>query len=215
MAHPNDVRSGNLITLDTPSLTVLGSEPVHGEIFRDLLKAAWIDTQRVPRPQIHLMNDIDLPGVQVHMKNADYVLLAETSITESQHGHSYEYKDFEVTLPFEIYTLAGRQRLYDLWAAMKRIFYTYQHAIRPYQQLHVDGFQEIVRDKQGIWVATATMRAESKAVPIISGITTGFETPAQPQAGAHAAEFQPQEASDLERPEEPDLPDYNPNTDTF
>jgi len=210
-----DVRSDNLITLNTPSLTVLGSEPVPGEIFRDLLKAAWIPTQRVPEPQIHLMNDLDLPGVQIHMKRADYILLAETSVSETQHGHTYEYKDIEVTLPFEIYTMAGRQRLYDLWAAMKRIFYTYQHAIRPYQQLHVDGFQEIVRDKHGIWVATATMRAESKAVPIITGISTGFETPAQPQAGAHAAEFQPVEATDLEEPEAPDLPDYNPDPDNF
>ncbi|KKL13829.1 hypothetical protein LCGC14_2521850 [marine sediment metagenome] len=205
----SDVRSDNLITLKTPSLTVLGSEPVPGEIFRDLLKAAWIPTQRVPRPEIHLMNDIDLPGVQAHLKKADYIFLAETSIVETQHGHTYEYKDIEVTLPFEIYTLAGRQRLYDLWAVLKRIFYTYQHVIRPYQQLHVGNFQEIVRDKQGFWVATATMRAESKAVPVITGISSGFETPAQPQAGAHAAEFQPQEASTLEEPEEPDLPDYN------
>lgn len=211
---PADVRSGNLITLDTPSLTVLGSEPVPGEIFRDLLNSAWIPTQRVPRPRIHLLNDIDMPGIQVHLRQADYVLLAETSITESQHGHSYEYKDMEATLPFEIYTVAGRQRLYDLWAVLKRIFYTYQHAIRPYQQLHVDGFQEIVRDKHGIWVATATMRAESKAVPVITGIATGFETPAQPQAGAHAPEFQPTEGP-VEEPEEPDLPDYNELTDTF
>ena len=203
----SDVRSDNLITLDTPSLTELGAEPVPGEIFRDLLRSAWIPTQRVPTPSVHLMNDLDLPGVQIHLKTSDYILLSETSMTETQHGHSYEFKDIEVTLPFEIVTMAGRQRLYDLWAAMKRIFYTYQHAIRPYQQLHVDSFQETVRDKQGVWVATATMRAESKAVPIITGISTGYETPAQPQADAHAAEQQPTEASDLEEPEEPTVPD--------
>ncbi|KKL51931.1 hypothetical protein LCGC14_2290570 [marine sediment metagenome] len=203
----SDVRSDNLITLDTPSLTELGAEPVPGEIFRDLLRSAWIPTQRVPTPSVHLMNDLDLPGVQIHLKTSDYILLSETSMTETQHGHSYEFKDIEVTLPFEIVTMAGRQRLYDLWAAMKRIFYTYQHAIRPYQQLHVDSFQETVRDKQGVWVATATMRAESKMVPIITGISTGYETPAQPQADAHAAEQQPTEASDLEEPEEPTVPD--------
>lgn len=202
-----DVRSDNLLTIDTPSLTVLGSEPVPGEIFRDLLRQAWVPTQRVPTPRVHLMNDLDMPGVQAHLKKHDYVLLAEPNIAETQHGHSYEFKDIEVTLPFEIYTIAGRQRLYDLWAAMKRIFYTYQHVIRPYQQLHVDNFQEIVRDKHGLWVATATFRAESKAVPIITGIATGWETPAQPQADAHAAEFQPSEASGLEEPEEPTVPD--------
>ncbi len=202
-----DVRSDNLITIDSPSLTTLGAEVVPGEVFRDLLLAAWIPTQRVPRPKIHLLNDLDLPGVQVHLKTADYILLAEANITESQHGHSYEFKDTEATLTFEIYTLAGRQRLYDLWAAIRRIFYTYQHAIRPYQQLHVDGFQEVAQDKHGYWMGTATMRAESKAVPIISGISTGFETPAQPQADTHAAEFQPSEASGLEEPEEPSVPD--------
>jgi len=201
-----DPRSDNLITIDTPSLTTLGAEVVPGELFRDLLKSAWIPTQRVPRPQIHLLNDITMPGVQAHMRKADYILIAETSITEMQHGHSYEFKDIEVTIPFEIYTIAGRQRLYDLWAVLKRIFYTYQHAIRPYQQLHVDSFNEVVRDKHGLWIATATMRAESKAVPIITGIAEGFETSAQPQADALAAEYQPTEATTLEEPEEPDLP---------
>lgn len=205
---PNDIRSDNLITLDTPSLTTLGAEPVPGEIFRDLLRQAWIPTHRVPRPKVHLLNDLDMPGVQTHMRKADYILIAETSVAEMQHGHSYEYKDIEVTIPFEIYTVSGRQRLYDLWAVLKRIFYTYQHAIRPYEQLHVDNFQEMVRDKHGLWVATATMRAESKAVPVITGITTGFETPAQPQAGARAPEYQPEEVPGLspEEPEEPDLP---------
>jgi len=201
-----DPRSDNLITIDTPSLTTLGAEPVPGEIFRDLLKAAWLPTQRIPRPRIYLLNDLDMPGVQAHMKKADYILIAETSIVESQHGHSYEFKDIEVTIPFEIYTIAGRQRLYDLWAVLKRIFYTYQHAIRPYQQLHVDSFNEVVRDKHGLWIATATMRAESKAVPIITGIVEDFETPAQPQADILAPEYQPNEPISPEEPEAPDLP---------
>ncbi len=202
-----DVRSDNLITINTPSLTTLGAEPVPGEIFRDLLRAAWIPTQRVPKPEIHLLNDVDLPGVQVHLKKADWIMLAETGITEKQHGHSYEFKDIDVTVPFEIYTIAGRQRLYDLWGALKRIFYTYQHVIRPYQQLHVDSFEELVQDKHGLWQARALMRAESRAVPVITGFSTNFETPAQPQADAHAAEFQPTEASGLEEPEEPTVPD--------
>ncbi len=200
-----DVRSSNLITIDTPSLTTLGAEPVPGEIFRDLLKAAWIPTQRVPKPAIHLMNDLDMPGTQAHLRLNDHIWIAETVINESQHGHTYEYKDIEVTIPFEMYTIHGRQRLYDLWAALKRIFYTYQHAIRPYQQLHVEDFREMVRDKHGIWAAIATFKAESKAVPIITGISTGFETPAQPEAEAHAAEYQPTEAEGLEEPEEPAL----------
>lgn len=201
-----DSRSDNLITLDTPSLTTLGAEPVPGEIFRDLLIQAWIPTQRVPLPRVHLLNDITMPGVQTHMRKADYILVAETSITEIQHGHSYEFKDIEVTIPFEIYTIAGRQRLYDLWAVIKRIFYTYQHAIRPYQQLHVDSFNEVVRDKHGLWIATATMRAESKCVPIITGIYEDFETPAQPQADQVAPEYQPTEPTSPEEPEAPDLP---------
>ena len=200
-----DIRSDNLITLDTPSLTVLGSEPVPGEIFRDLVKQAWIPTARVPVPTVNLMNDVDMPGTQVHLRKADHIWIAETVIEETQHGHSYEYKDIEVTIPFEIYTVKGRQRLYDLWAALRRIFYTYQHAIRPYEQLHVEDFREMVRDKHGIWAGIATFKAESKAVPVITGITTGMETPAQPQADARAQEYRHTEASGLEEPEAPDL----------
>jgi hypothetical protein len=215
MASPFSVKLTNMITLDTPSLTTLGAEPVPTEIVRDLLLQAWIPTQRVPRPEIHLMNDLTMPGEQTHLKRNDYILIAEPGIQESQHGHSYEYKDIDVTVPMEIYTILDRQRLYDIYRACARIIYTYQHVIRPYQQLHVDTFQEAVRDKHGVWAGTFTIRLESKAVPIITGIATGFETPSQPQAGANAAEFPPTPATSVEEPEAPPLPPYNPSNATF
>jgi hypothetical protein len=215
MSNPMSVKLTNMITLNTPSLMTLGAEPVPGEIVRDLLLQAWIPTERVPRPQIHLMNDLTMPAEQAHLKRNDYILIAEPVIQESQHGHSYEYKDIEVTVPMEIYTIVGRQRLYDLYRACARIIYTYQHVVRPYQQLHVDSFQEAVRDKHGIWAGTFVIRLESKAVPIISGIATGFETPSRPQAGMHAPEFPPTPAPDVERPEPPLPPPYNPSNDTY
>lgn len=209
------VKVTDQFTLQTPSLEILGAEPVHGEIVRDLLKQTWIPTERVDRPEIHLMNDLTMPAERMHLKKADYILLAEPNVQESQHGHSYEYKDIDVTLQMEIYTIQGRQRLYDLWAEVKRIFYTYQHVVRPYQQLHVDNFTESLRDKHGFWAGTAQVRLESKAVPVISGISTGFETPSHPQAATHAEQHTQIPASDLEEPEPPELPTENTDTDTF
>lgn len=209
------VKITDMFTLNTPSLETLGAEPVPGEIVRDLLKQAWLDTQRCKRPEIHLMNDLTLPAEQMHLKKADYILLAEPNVQESQHGHSYEYKDIEITVQMELYTIANRQRLYDLWAEVKRIVYTYQNVVRPYQQLHVDNFTESVRDKHGFWAGTAQIRLESKAVPVISGISTGFETPAQPQASTHAAAHRQIPASGLEQPGTPPLPTENDDPSTF
>lgn len=209
------IQDQDLITVPTPSLETLGAEPVPPEIVRDLLRQAWIPTQRVPKPEIHILDDVTLPGEQVHLARADYVLVGETTIEERQAGHTYEYKDIEVTVLIRLVTKHSRQRLYDMMAELRRIIYTYQRSIRPYQQLYYDGFIERSEGKHGYWLGEATIRLTAKDVPIITGISTGFESPAQPQAAAPAPQYQPSPAPDLEGAEEPPLPPANTDSTRF
>lgn len=210
------VVSENMITIPTPSLQEPGAEPVPSEIVRDLMRFAWVAVERLPRPEIHVMNDITMSGEQMHLDRADYVIVGEVREDERQRGHAYTYKDVDVTVPVEIHTNRSRQRLYDLMAEVRRIAYTYQRAVRPWQQLYYDNFQEAAVGQHLYWRGTCTLRLTSRVVPIISGISTGFETPSRPNAAARVPQ-RPQrvEAPVVEEPEEPVPPDEAGASDLF
>jgi hypothetical protein len=143
------------------------------------------------------------------------LLIEPADVSEKQHGFSYEYKDVFVTVPVAFKTIVSRQRLYDLWAEARRIVYENMWAIRPYQQAYVDSFQSEGIGKHKLWEGVAMFRFTSLAVPIISGISTGFETPATPQATTPAAAFPQFPPANIEATEEPQPPAGNTNPDIF
>jgi len=205
---PSSVVSRNLITLPTPSLQEAGAEPVPPEVVRDMLRHAWVVAARLPQPQIHIMNDITMNSEQMHLDSSDYVIVEEIRIDERQRGYSYEYKDVDVIVPIRIHTKNSRQRLYDIMAEIRRIVYTYQRAIRPWQQLYYDNFQETSVGQHLYWQGVCTVRLTSRVVPIITGISTGFETPSRPNAAARVPQRQQRViAETVEDPEEPIPPD--------
>lgn len=208
--------SRNWITLDTSSIHEPGAEPVPPEIVRDLLRYAWIEVSRLPQPEIHIKDDTTIPGEQMHLDRTDFIVIGETGVVERQHGHTYEFKDADVTVPVEIHTKHSRQRLYDLMAEVRRIIYTYQRAIRPYQQLYYDRFDERSEGQHNYWQGVCTVRLTNVLVPIISGIVTGFETPSRPNAAVRV----PQRhtivtAPTVEEIEEPVPPDRADTADLF
>lgn len=202
------VVSRNMITLPTPSLQEPGAEPVPPEIVRDLIRFAWVEAGRLPQPEIHIMNDITMNSEQMHLDYSDYIVVEEIRVDERQRGYNYEYKDFDVTVPIRIHTKNSRQRLYDLMAEVRRIIYTYQRVIRPYQQIYYDSFQETSVGQHLYWQGVCNVRLTSRVVPIITGISTGFETPSRPNAAARVTQRHQQViAETVEEPEEPVPPD--------
>lgn len=206
----------NWITLQTRSLLEEGAEPVPSEIVRDLLKEAWVAVERLPLPEIHIMNDVTMGGETFHLEEGDAIIIGEVTEDENQAGHTYEFKDFQVTVPIEIHTRVSRQRLFDLMAEVRRIVYMFQRSIRPYQQLYYDRFQEASEGQHKYWRGTSTIRLTSKLVPIITGIVTGFETRSRPNAAANVPQRHPMvTADDIEEPEEPVPPDREKDSDLF
>ena len=207
-----EIISTNWLTIRTPSLLEPGAEPVAPEVVRDMLRAAWVVVDRLPQPEIHIMNDITMNSEQMHMDTVDYIIIEETRIDERQHGYSYEFKDVDITVPIRIHTKRSRQRLYDLMAEVRRIVYTYQRAIRPWQQLYYDTFQEQSVGQHLYWQGICTIRLTSRIVPIISGIVTGFETHSRPNAATRVPQRHQQViAETIEEPEEP-IPPAAANT---
>lgn len=206
------VISKNWLTLPTRSLQEAGAEPVPPEIVREMIRHAWVVAARLPKPEIHIMNDITMNSEQFHLDRSDYIIIEEIRVDERQRGFDYLYKDIDVTVPIRIHTKNSRQRLYDLMAEVRRIIYTYQRAIRPYQQLYYDNFQEQSVGQHLYWQGVCTVRMTSRIVPIITGIVTGFETDSRPNAAARVPQRQQQViADDVEDPEEP-VPPGSPGT---
>lgn len=182
------IRTGSR-QINTPSLLEPGNEPVPGEIFRDLLKQEWIETEVCPRPTIVIVNDREHSG-QHQLKDSDVIFIDANQLSEEQRGHRYEHKDMEVPLTFEFKTVVSRQRLWNLMAEVRRIVYKWMMSARPYQQLYWDGFNDTSDGAKNVWTGVATGRATSRGVPVFSGVTTGQESPnvAPEEATGHGVE---------------------------
>ena len=205
----------DLITLPTPSLTTPGYEPVPDEIIRELIDWAWISGGTLPRPKIRIKDDVQVDSSQMWLKSGDYVVIGEVQIDERQHGHSYEFKDMDVSVPIEIHTMHSRQRLYNMMSELRRIIYTYQRVIRPYQQIYWDRFQEQSEGLNRYWRGTCSVRLTSRLVPVVTGIVRGYETPSRPSASEPVPQRSPAVEATHEEPEVPVPPARAPRADAF
>jgi len=204
-----------LLTLPTPSLVTFGNEPVPAEIMRDLISWAWVQAGTLPRPEFRIKDDVQQDAEQMWLGRADWVVIGETRVDERQHGFTYEFKDIDITVPIEIHTKNSRQRLYNVMAEVRRIIYTYQRVLRPYQQLYWDSFQEQSEGLHKYWRGTCTVRLTSRIVPVVTGIVTGYETPSRPSASEPVPQRQPKDEFVHEEPEIPVPPPRAPRPDAF
>lgn len=160
-------------SIETPSLDIMGNEPVPSEIIRDLLREKWQDSEQVPRPGIHVLNDTTHPG-QGNLSREDFLIIEMVSWDENQRGFTYEYKDMEIPVTLEIYTKVSRQRLYNLMAEARRIIYKYNRTLRPFQLIYWDGFAEDSDGLNNNWRGTCSIRITSEGVPVFKSVVAGM-----------------------------------------
>jgi hypothetical protein len=182
---------------------------------RDLIDWAWITAGALPKPSIRIKDDVQQDAQQMWLKRSDYIVIGETRVDEKQRGFSYEFKDVDILSPLEIHTMHSRQRLYNLMSEVRRIIYTYQRVIRPYQQLYWDGFQEQSEGLNRYWRGTCNIRLTSRLVPVVTGIVTGYETPSRPSASEPVPQRTPLTENAHEEPEIPVPPARAPRPDAF
>lgn len=178
---PEDLDTIEVITFstETPSLEVMGNEPVPSEIIRDLLRQEWRSNEQIPRPEIHVLNDTDGPP-QGNLARSDFLIVEMMSWDENQRGFSYEYKDMEIPMTLSIYTKVSRQRLYNVMSEARRIIYKYNRTLRPFQLMYWDGFSEDSDGRNRNWEGTCTFRITSESVPVFKGVVRGMGSPNLP-----------------------------------
>lgn len=160
-------------SVETPSLDQLGMEPVPAEIVRDVLRKEWHDNPQCPRPEIHVLNDIDF-APSVNLRGRDYLIIDVGPQKEEQRGFTYQYKDIEIPVTLSIHTVDSRQRLYNLKYEASRIIYKNNRTMRPYQLIYWDEFVEDSDGKNRYWTGDATIRLTSQGVPVFKGVVAGM-----------------------------------------
>ena len=174
MVRDTDTINTETFSVDTPSLNILGNEPVASEIIRDLLKEQWQDHgEMTSMPKIHVLNDIDNPG-QGDLRANDFIIVEAVTEEETQRGFTYEYKDIEIPIVLHIHTMQGRQRLHNLKAEARRIIYKNNRTLQPYHLMYYDSFEEDSQGRQKNWYGECHIRLTSQGVPVFKGSTAGM-----------------------------------------
>ena len=163
--------------VQTPSLLEAGNEPVPDEIVRDLLREEWGETETNPRPNIYIPGGPDSPQ-QVNLQSADVVILRVSDLTEQFNGHRHEHVDLEVPLTVELRTIRSRQRVWNMMAEVRRIWYRWILALRPYHSLYFDRFVPEYEGMHNFYSGTMYLRMTADALPAFQRATEGMETPA-------------------------------------
>ena len=77
---------------------------------------------------------------------------------------NWKYGNRRYTLEIEVYTLHGRQRLYDLMREVRRICHARKHALTNFQRQQFENFTELTQEQANIWAGTISVNLENSAV---------------------------------------------------
>tara|TARA_Y100000310_G_scaffold70778_1_gene66526 strand:- start:4018 stop:4467 length:450 start_codon:yes stop_codon:yes gene_type:complete len=77
---------------------------------------------------------------------------------------NWKYGNRIYSLEIEVFTLTGRQRLYDLMREMRRICHLRKHALTNFQRQQFVNFQELTQEQANVWAGTVSINLENNAV---------------------------------------------------
>ena len=77
---------------------------------------------------------------------------------------NWKYGNRRNALEIEIYTLHGRQRLYNLMRELRRICHARKHLLTNFQRQQFMNFEEVTQEQANIWMGTVSVDLENNAV---------------------------------------------------
>lgn len=158
--------------IDSPSLNAPGNEPVPDEVFRDLLKLEWMETELTPRPSITVADEQSQLAI-----NVGAITVEVEAYDETFNGHRHEFVDQEIRLAIVVMTSVSRQRAWNYMAEIRRITYRWILALMPWQSLYFEGWTpEYVGPNH--YEGTVRVRLTAAALPAFTRHITGAQTPA-------------------------------------
>ena len=77
---------------------------------------------------------------------------------------NWKYGNRIYSLEIEVFTLASRQRLYDLMRELRRICHSRKHALTNFQRQQFVSFQELTQEQANVWAGTININLENNAI---------------------------------------------------
>jgi len=142
------------------------SEPL--TLLKDMLETYWPQYKEVPMPMIIILN----PGEEeenvynrINFENQDQLIIRTSDTPENiKYRGNIAYIDRIHFVDMEFYTLEGRQRMRDIYKAIRSVLLTYKHQLPNWQLIRMLSWQELVNDAFNIWKGVLKIQLENHAV---------------------------------------------------
>ena len=96
--------------------------------------------------------------------NDQIVGKAGTPALEEQPIGNYKYGNRTYLVELEVYTLASRQRLYDIMREIRRILHVKVHGLTNFQRVRFVSFSELTQEQVNLWTGVISIQLENRAV---------------------------------------------------
>ena len=139
------------------------SEPVPiDDIIADL-DGQW-NASNVVKPSLITVNSANQP-LRFDLNVGDHVIgrTGNPAFEEEPIGN-WKYGNRTYNISLELWTLSGRQRLYDLMREIRRICHDRKHALTDFQRQQFMSFSEEVSEQVNMWTGSIDIKLENNAV---------------------------------------------------
>ena len=136
------------------------TEPIPIDAVMTDLNSQW-NASNVTKPSLVTVNGASQP-FRFDLNVGDHLIgrTGSPAMDETPIGnHKYGNRTYSIEL--EVYTLNGRQRLYDLMLEVRRLCHSRRHSLTNFQRIMFTNFSEEVGEQANIWTGTIDIQLEN------------------------------------------------------
>jgi hypothetical protein len=142
----------------------MSNEPIPvSELLTDI-DGQW-NASNVTKPVFIVVNASETEPLRFDLNRGDYLIgrTGSPAMEEEPIGN-WKYGNRAYVVEIELYTLANRQRLYDLMKEVRRITHNRKHSLTNYQRQQFMGFSEEVSEQVNVWTGSLEIELVNNGV---------------------------------------------------
>ena len=141
----------------------MATEPIPIDAIMTDLDGQW-NASNVTKPSLITVNSTNQP-IRFDLNVADQVVgrTGNPAMEEEPIGN-WKYGNRTYNIALELWTLNGRQRLYDLMLEIRRICHDRKHSLTNFQRQQFITFSEEVSEQVHMWTGSVEIKLENNAV---------------------------------------------------
>ena len=139
------------------------TEPIPIDAIMSEFNSQW-NAGNVTKPSLITVNAAGQP-LRFDLNIGDHLIgrTGSPAFEEEPIGN-WKYGNRTYNIEIELFTLNGRQRLYDLMREIRRVVHANKHGMTNYQRWQVTSFVEPVVATANVWTGTMTILLENNAI---------------------------------------------------